>query len=737
MVNNINMRVFFNESSLKTNIDFETSTIQAVIIPQIQEQYPKINAQVNFSPAQIEAEVRLTPLNLDTKIIPGITGMSAYQLAVENGFEGTIEEWLANLHGVDIELRTTDDFLQWKRVNEDIWYDLLPMADFIVGPRGEQGRAVEFLVTEENIQWKYTDEEEWTNVITFEELKGDKGDMPDHQWDGTSLQFQNPDGTWGNLIDLTGERGLNWKDTYSSVATYSINDAVRYEGGSYICIAESLNNPPTDINYWALLAERGADGEGAGDMVASVYDPVNKQADAFNMGNMDETLTAKVMTNDERAKLEGIEAEANKYIHPTNHDPSIITQDLNNRFVSDAEKSAWDAKQDALVADTDYLTPTTAETTYEPKKGIGDNYVTDAEKVVLGNTSGINTGDQDLSGYAEKSNVLEKDNTTAYTPTLATHPATKGYVDENAGDEVTWGNISGTLANQTDLQSVLDGKENTFTKNTAFNKNFGSVAGTVCQGNDSRLSDARTPIAHVHNADDISEGVLSINRIPTGTTGTTVALGNHSHSEYLLLTGGSLTGTLTVATDLLLPNATGTDNTLNIGSDHMISQHINRLTLYTNRANTGGFQIRSHDDKSSFRTEFAVKSDGDSEFYGHVEAPNIMRGLKGNAFDYTGSNILDIPYNSVITTWAASNHTNLPPGEGGGRGQVIKLGSYNAAGALSHSLLLFVNSQTGRIQCNTFNSDLNAWTGWKAMAKISHGTGSPPSLEHDEIYLQY
>lgn len=35
--------------------------------------------------------------------------------------------------------------------------------------------------------------------------------------------------------------------------------------------------------------------------------------------------------------------------------------------------------------------------------------------------------------------------------------------------------------------------EPAFTKNTAFNKNFGTTAGTVVQGNDARLSDARTP----------------------------------------------------------------------------------------------------------------------------------------------------------------------------------------------------------------------------------------------------
>lgn len=38
--------------------------------------------------------------------------------------------------------------------------------------------------------------------------------------------------------------------------------------------------------------------------------------------------------------------------------------------------------------------------------------------------------------------------------------------------------------------------EAAFTKNTAFNKNFGTAAGTVCQGNDSRLSNARTPTSH-------------------------------------------------------------------------------------------------------------------------------------------------------------------------------------------------------------------------------------------------
>ncbi|MHA2063630.1 MAG: hypothetical protein ACXABY_04520 [Candidatus Thorarchaeota archaeon] len=53
---------------------------------------------------------------------------------------------------------------------------------------------------------------------------------------------------------------------------------------------------------------------------------------------------------------------------------------------------------------------------------------------------------------------------------------------------VDWGNIAGTLASQTDLQTALDAKEATFSKNTGFNKNFGTTAGTVSEGNHTHAS---------------------------------------------------------------------------------------------------------------------------------------------------------------------------------------------------------------------------------------------------------
>ncbi|WP_342417183.1 pyocin knob domain-containing protein [Paenibacillus sp. FSL R10-2782] len=52
----------------------------------------------------------------------------------------------------------------------------------------------------------------------------------------------------------------------------------------------------------------------------------------------------------DKAKLDGIEAGANNYVHPVTHPPSIIVQDTSNRFVTDAEKAAWDAKAETTTA---------------------------------------------------------------------------------------------------------------------------------------------------------------------------------------------------------------------------------------------------------------------------------------------------------------------------------------------------------------------------------------------------
>ena len=64
------------------------------------------------------------------------------------------------------------------------------------------------------------------------------------------------------------------------------------------------------------------------------------------------------------------------------------------------------------------------------------------------------------------------------------------YISVNSSGQITSADSrSITLPSEPTPTSI--GAEPAFTKNTAFNKNFGTAAGTVCQGDDSRLSNAR------------------------------------------------------------------------------------------------------------------------------------------------------------------------------------------------------------------------------------------------------
>lgn len=138
--------------------------------------------------------------------LKGIDGQTAYDIAVSKGFQGTEQEWVDSLQGKD-GLDAYQVWLSLGNVGEkNVYLESLrgiPGEQGDKGDKGEQG--------EQGIQGPKGD-------------KGDKGDrgetgpMPNHEWDGTRIRFEKPDGSWGPFVDLRGVRGLNGETITQTVS---------------------------------------------------------------------------------------------------------------------------------------------------------------------------------------------------------------------------------------------------------------------------------------------------------------------------------------------------------------------------------------------------------------------------------------------------------------------------------------------------------------------------------------
>jgi len=91
---------------------------------------------------------------------------------------------------------------------------------------------------------------------------------------GSSASVTNSGSSTAATLDITIPRGntgadgdLAWKGGWSSSTTYSTNEAVQYNGSSYIAVANNQNVTPTsDTSKWNLMAQAGAEGGSIGSM---------------------------------------------------------------------------------------------------------------------------------------------------------------------------------------------------------------------------------------------------------------------------------------------------------------------------------------------------------------------------------------------------------------------------------------------------------------------------------------
>ena len=90
---------------------------------------------------------------------------------------------------------------------------------------------------------------------------------------------------------------------------------------------------------------------------------------------------------------------------------------------------------------------------------------------------------------------------------------------------------------------------------------FGTTAGTFCEGNDSRLSDARTPVAHTHTKSDVTD-LLNSDFIPSANN--SYNLGSSSYQWNNLYAKKTYTDTIKAVTGILTLQSNGANNSVAI-----------------------------------------------------------------------------------------------------------------------------------------------------------------------------
>ena len=95
----------------------------------------------------------------------------------------------------------------------------------------------------------------------------------------------------------SAENARNLWENYDASKTYSPGNKVQYKGSSYVCLKTSAGHAPPDAVYWQLIAAKGLDGTGFGDMLASVYDPNSKECDVYTYAEQ-RAAASRIITDD-------------------------------------------------------------------------------------------------------------------------------------------------------------------------------------------------------------------------------------------------------------------------------------------------------------------------------------------------------------------------------------------------------------------------------------------------------
>lgn len=132
----------------------------------------------------------------------------------------------------------------------------------------------------------------------------------------------------------------------------SIDKVERTSGNGAPGTTDTYTITTSDQDQYTFTVYNGADGLGAGDMKAAVYDPDgNQKPIPYSLSDITEDAQHRTVTDLEKAEWSGKSDFSGNYsdLQGTPTIPTELSQlsgDATHRVVTDAEKAAWNAKSD-------------------------------------------------------------------------------------------------------------------------------------------------------------------------------------------------------------------------------------------------------------------------------------------------------------------------------------------------------------------------------------------------------
>jgi len=337
---------------------------------------------------------------------------------------------------------------------------------------------------------------------------GDKGDIT-VSGGGTTLTIDNGVVTYAKIQNVTGTRLLGRGVTsVGSVQEITVGNGLKLQSG--MLVANGISDPNAALVDTLRTLSTGTGLTGGGDLSADRTFAVDFAASGVS------SSTKAVRADDSRL------SDART---PTAHTHSI--SDVTNLQTTLDGKAA--SSHTHAISDV-----TNLQTTLDGKAAASHTHA--AGDITSGtlNIARIPTGTTSSTVCIGNDSRLSD----ARTPLAHTHAISDVTNLQTSLDGKAASVHTHAISDVTGLQTALDGKAATSHVHSAADVTTGtldiariptgSTSTTVCIGNDARLSDARTPLAHVHAASDVTSGTFNIARIPTGTTSSTVCIGNDS-----------------------------------------------------------------------------------------------------------------------------------------------------------------------------------------------------------------